>query len=94
MSARITRNRMGPSVGKISARFRNLPKEAYRYWRGVTPKKSGNARRKTRLSGTEIQARYPYAKRLDEGWSRQAPDGMFAPTVKHIQRITKRYMRK
>lgn len=62
-----------------------LAKQAYPYFRDITPIKSGNARRNTRLRNDEIQADYPYAQRLDEGSSRQAPQGMTEPTVKYIQ---------
>jgi hypothetical protein len=47
--------------------------------------KPGNARRKTVLKGNEIQANYPYAKRLEEGYSSQAPDGMTEPTIEEIR---------
>jgi hypothetical protein len=47
--------------------------------------KPGNARRKTVLKGNEIQANYPYAKRLEEGYSSQAPDGMTEPTIEQIR---------
>ena len=40
---------------------------------------------KTRLQGTVIKADYPYAQRLDDGWSRQAPQGMVDPTIKFIK---------
>lgn len=47
-----------------------------------TPIKSGNARRHTIKNSDSIQANYPYAKRLDEGWSKQnRPDGMVKPAV-------------
>ena len=63
----------------------NLAREAYDYFRGITPIRKGNARRSTRLQGDEIQADYPYAQRLDDGYSPQAPRGMTAPTEKFIQ---------
>lgn len=47
--------------------------------------KPGNARRKTILRGNEVQANYPYAQRLEEGYSSQAPDGMTEPTIKSIR---------
>ena len=94
MTAKITKNQITPSIGRIQARFTTLPKQAYQFWRKTTPKKSGNARRRTRLDRDTIQARYPYAKRLDEGWSKQAPNGMFQPTVDYIKRITKKMLRK
>ena len=45
----------------------------------------GNARRKTQLRGNEIQANYPYAQRLEEGYSTQAPKGMTEPTIEEIR---------
>lgn len=46
----------------------------------------GNARRKTTLKGNQIDADYPYAKRLNEGYSSQAPDGMTEPTLEAIRK--------
>jgi hypothetical protein len=43
----------------------------------------------TRLQGDEIHATYPYAKRLDQGWSNQFPEGMTKPTKKHISQYIK-----
>jgi len=61
-----------------------LAKEAYNYFVSITPIDSGNARRNTSLQGDEIHASYPYAKRLDQGWSKQAAQGMTKPTEKYI----------
>jgi hypothetical protein len=64
----------------------NLAKEAYEYFRDITPIRSGNAQRRTRLSGDEIQANYAYAQRLDDGWSKQNGGvGMTRPTEKFIK---------
>jgi hypothetical protein len=38
------------------------------------------------LNNKTIYASYPYAQRLDEGWSRQSPDGMTKPTEDFIQK--------
>lgn len=62
-----------------------LAREGHKFFRSVTPIRSGNARRKTVLNKDEIQADYPYARRLDEGSSKQAPKGMTEPTIKHMQ---------
>lgn len=94
MTVRLVRNRITPSIGRIDQRFRTLPREAFKFWKRITPKDTGNARRRTRLRGDTIQASYPYAKRLDEGHSSQAPRGMFEPTVKFIKRISRRMLRK
>ena len=59
-----------------------------------TPRQSGNAQRRTRVRRRRIEANYPYAQRLDEGWSKQAPRGMSEPTLDHIEsevdRLTRR----
>lgn len=95
MAARITRNRLTPSIGKITARFDDLPKDAYEYWKRITPKDTGNAKRRTRLQGRKIKANYQYAVPLDNGWSNQAPKGMSAPTDIYIKkRISRHILRK
>ena len=63
---------------------RDVMKEAYKFYRNETPIRSGNARNKTKLRGNTIKSGYPYAGRLDEGWSSQAPDGMTEPTIEEI----------
>lgn len=68
----------------------NLAKEAYDYFRGITPERTGNAKRSTRLRNDEIQADYAYAQRLDGGYSSQAPQGMTKPTEKFIQEYIKK----
>jgi len=68
----------------------NLAREAYDYFKRETPVRSGNARSRTRLQGNEIRAEYPYAQRLDEGYSNQAPQGMTKPTEKFIQEYIKK----
>jgi hypothetical protein len=68
---------------------RTLPKEAYDVFRANTPVRSGNAFRRTTLRGSTIDANYPYAERLDDGYSQLKPQGMTAPTEKFLQkRIT------
>jgi len=95
MAVKISKNTMGPSIGKIVARFDKLPKEAYDYWKKITPRDTGNAKRRTRLQGRKIKANYNYAVPLDKGWSKQAPRGMSEPTDKYIrQRIKRSILRK
>lgn len=55
------------------------------YFKSVTPKRTGNARSKTRIKDKKIEANYAYAGRLDEGWSNQAPKGMTEPTLTYIE---------
>jgi hypothetical protein len=83
---------------------KTITKVAYDAYKGFTPigdpnrwktkykpknYRPGNARRKTILRGNEIQANYPYAQRLEEGWSTQAPDGMTEPTIEEIRKYVK-----
>jgi hypothetical protein len=65
---------------------------AHDFFVKATPIDSGNARKRTKKEGSDtIFADYAYAKRLDQGWSKQAPDGMskplFAELTKHIKGI-------
>lgn len=69
---------------------RALAKVGYDQFVLTTPIRSGNARDHTQLKDNVITANYPYAQRLDEGYSRQAPKGMTAPTIKHVQQYIKR----
>lgn len=68
-----------------------IAKKTYEYFVEVTPKKTGNARNKTKLNknttGSVIQANYPYATELDAGKSKKAPKGMVTPTVKEMNKI-------
>lgn len=54
-----------------------------------TPVKTGNARNHTSKTNTEINANYPYAQRLDNGWSKQSPQGMVKPTIAAIRAYIK-----
>jgi len=95
MSVKIKKNTMGPSLGRISARFDKLAPDAYRFWKGITPVKTGNARRRTKLQGRKIKANYNYAVPLDNGHSTQAPQGMSKPTERYIKkRIEREILRK
>ena len=67
----------------------SLTRVAYRYFRSITPKDTGNARRNTRQSNNEIRAEYPYARRLDNGYSKQAPKGMVTPTIEYLRKYIK-----
>lgn len=63
-----------------------LPKEALIKYKQLTPIDKGNARRRTFLLNKDtIRAGYPYAERLDTGWSKQAPNGMTIPLEKWLE---------
>lgn len=68
--------------------------EAGVYFRDITPVRSGNARNNTYQGGNQIRADYPYAGRLDDGYSRQAPKGMVEPTIAFIDKRLKTLVEK
>lgn len=94
MKLKLVNDGMTASLRRMQSELDRLPAEAYNVFVKTTPKRTGNARRKTRLNKNEIQANYPYAQRLDEGWSKQAPDGMSEPTSKYVQARLDKIIRK
>ena len=84
---------MSKSLLKIEKAITNLPKEAFTEFVKDTPKRSGNARRKTKLVGSKIVAGYNYAQKLDEGFSKQAPQGMTKPTEDFIAKRMKQILK-
>jgi len=79
---------------KLQAGLKKIPQDAFQYFVAQTPIRSGNARRNTHLSGQTIFGDYPYAERLDEGYSSQAPKGMIKPTEAYIDRQVKKLLGK
>ena len=94
MALRLETDLITPSLTRIDQKLRKLAADAFDVFYKNTPRRSGNARSKTRLHGSEIRADYPYAERLDEGYSRQAPQGMTKPTEDFIQRRTNEIIRR
>jgi hypothetical protein len=94
MSVKLSVNTMSSSLKRIQKKLNNVPREAYKEFVKVTPVKTGNAKRKTKLKGKTIVADYPYAQVLDKGrhmtsrgmrGSEQAPEGMSKPTTEFIK---------
>jgi len=75
---------------RIRSELANIPKEALPVFVANTPIRTGNARNRTSLQGNTILANYAYAGRLDQGYSRQSPQGMVKPTVDFIQQRVKK----
>jgi hypothetical protein len=67
-----------------------LADEGAKFMKSITPIKSGNAKRNTNANGNMIEARYPYAKRLDEGWSKQNQIGLIQPTIDHLEELIRK----
>lgn len=88
IDAKLTVNTRGldTKLARVRREIDGLPEETYRYWQSQTPVRSGRARANTTLKGTTIHADYPYAGRLDEGWSNQSPRGMTTPTLEWLRR--------
>jgi tRNA G10 N-methylase Trm11 len=84
MFLKVLKTAITSTLLKRNRDLKNIPQEAYEYFRDITPIRTGNARRKTKLQNDAIVADYPYGKRLDEGYSPQAPRGMSKPTIEHI----------
>lgn len=74
---------------EIERAFDTACDRTYDYFKKTTPIKSGNARSKTRYQDKPnrktITGDYPYAGRLDEGWSKQAPRGMTEPSLQFLE---------
>ena len=98
------KNNLSSKLKKIQNKLDKLPQEAYKEFVQLTPVGDpsrwktkykpknytpGNARRKTKLKGDTIEAGYPYAKRLNEGYSSQAPKGMVEPLMKFLRKRVK-----
>lgn len=79
-------DRITPSCEKKLKQLDEVPDDVYTFWKAHTPVRTGRARRSTILSKDTIVAAYPYAERLDDGYSRQAPDGMSKPTEAYFKR--------
>lgn len=75
---------------KMIKELQDYPKNVHKFFVAKTPIDTGNARRNTTLSNNTIYATYPYAQRLDEGHSKQAPRGMVAPTEQYAQQLAKK----
>jgi hypothetical protein len=81
-------------LAKQQLALKNLPQEGLKEFKSLTPRRTGNARNNTELTArNEIRGDYPYAQRLDQGWSRQAPKGMIEPFTlwweKQIKKIAR-----
>ena len=93
MLRRVTNN-INPRLNRLQKELVKVPKQAHAQFKKVTPIKTGNAKRKTGFNGTDtIDADYPYANRLNAGYSKQARDGMTKPTVDYIRGLVRGILR-
>ena len=84
---RMTKSEIGVRLKGIRSNVAKIPQEATVKFKQLTPIDTGNARKKTTLQNkTTIVADYPYAVRLNNGWSKQAPSGMTTPFVAWLRK--------
>jgi hypothetical protein len=81
-------------VDKIDDMSLSVMKQGHVYLRNKTPIDQGNARNRTKRQGLTIRSKYPYAGRLDEGWSKQAPNGFTEPTIDELERLIDNYIKR
>ena len=79
-------DKITPDTKAKQKQLATVPGDAYLQFRAHTPVKTGNARSRTILKKDTIVGAYPYAQRLDDGYSKQAPDGMSRPTEAYIKK--------
>jgi hypothetical protein len=87
-----TESRIAINLQNKQKKLARVPVQAYDFFYKQTPVRTGNARSKTKLKQDTIRASYPYAGRLDRGWSQQAPKGMSGPTLNFIRRLVRKIL--
>ena len=70
--------------------LRRLPREFEKVLKQETPKDTGHARQNTSLVSSNngnalLRSNYAYATRLNEGWSKQAPQGFVKPALEWLR---------
>jgi|TARA_R100001198_G_C5239063_1_gene216414 hypothetical protein len=90
INAKVFEKRMNKLAGLPSY----LVDEALDITKENTPVASGNARNKTIKKGNKIVSNYAYAGRLNDGYSRQAPQGFTKPTIEQLDDQAEKYIRK
>lgn len=94
LSLTINASKIKKQFDLLSRELKQLPKDAGRVFKSATPILTGNARNRTTVNGNVIKANYPYARRLDQGYSPKAPKGMIQPTIEYIERRLNTFTRK
>lgn len=84
-SLKLKTARVAKAATRKQRDLNKIPDKAHKRFVKLTPVRTGNARRRTKLQGETIKANYPYAHPLDNGHSKQAREGMSKPTVRYIR---------
>lgn len=77
-------------INQLNRALPKLVEHGYKVFKAETPIDTGNARRNTRRVRNQIRGDYPYANRLNNGWSKQSPEGMTTPTIESIRKEVKK----
>ena len=91
--AKVNLSSFNRQMAKLSKAIDTLPEDAHAEFIKNTPVRTGNARRNTQLQNNRIVANYNYSQELEDGRSRQAPNGMIEPTEQWIQREVDRRLK-
>jgi hypothetical protein len=94
MSFKVNSSVFQKRMKKLSGLPSFLIKEALQITKDNTPIASGNARRNTKKQSNKIISDYAYAGRLNDGYSRQAPQGFTKPTIEQLDDEANNYVRK
>lgn len=96
MGLRRLTNNIGPSLNKKSKLLAPLPRRGYEEFKKITPIRTGNAKSNTNFknipTGGRVSGDYPYANRLNQGYSKQAPKGMTGPTIEYLRKEVKKVL--
>jgi len=84
---------ISPALKNIAKGLLDLDDKAHKYWKGITPVDTGNARRNTKKGKGGVNADYNYASYLDNGHSKQAPRGMSEPTREYLDKLVHKLFR-
>lgn len=100
--ASVNQAKFRQQMSRLRGVKKNVMQQAFAYFKSITPIKTGNARRNTRLVNNNIVANYSYAPVLDKGrhmtkrgarGSKQAPNGMSMPTIKKFAQWVSNFIR-
>ena len=94
MKITINKRQFDILVNKLDKMPIAVMKTLYPYYRNKTPIRSGNARNRTKLNKNTINSKYGYAGKLDEGWSRQAPNGFTEPSINQLDKLIRNYIKR
>lgn len=86
MLKRVGPSNINNSIRRYQRQLDKLPREGHAEFKRITPIDTGNAKASTKLKGNVVDARYNYANRLNEGYSKQAPQGMTDPTIDFLRK--------